>query len=255
MDKVILITQARMGSTRLPGKILLKVKDRELLKIHLDRLSTSESISKIIVATTTNELDNVIQDKCDKWGYHAFRGSENDVLDRYYQASKFENPDYIVRVTSDCPLIDSELIDSIVEYTLKTNLDYCSNTLLEEYPDGQDVEVFKFSALEKAWNNAELISEREHVTPYIKNNSTFNGVNVFKSENYSAPENFNHIRMTVDELNDYKLIELLINNLGFDKSWLEYTKFIIKHDLIDINKHITRNEGYLKSIIKDQKSN
>ena len=99
---------------------------------------------------------------------HCFRGDEDDVLDRFYQGAKIHNPDYVVRLTSDCPLIDPVLIDEIIEAAISSDVDYCSNTLIESYPDGQDIEVFTFSALKKAWKESVLKSEREHVTPYMK---------------------------------------------------------------------------------------
>src|SRR5690606_22081331 len=121
---------------------------------------------------------------------------------------------------------------------------YCSNTLIEDYPDGQDIEVFRFTALKEAWGKATLLSEREHVTPYIKDNSTFKGGKLFYSDNFSSPKNFNHIRMTVDEKKDYELIDILVNSLGIDKTWREYVDYITEHDLVAINGNIVRNEGY-----------
>jgi spore coat polysaccharide biosynthesis protein SpsF len=247
----ILITQARTGSTRLPGKVLKEIGGKSLLQIHLDRLVNCKNVSEIIVATTVNEEDNVIFDKAVEWGYSASRGSESDVLDRFYQAVKDKNPDWIVRVTSDCPLIDSELVDKVISFSQEKEVDYCSNGFIENYPDGQDVEVFKFSALEKAWKNAKLLSEREHVTLYMRNNSDFKGGNLFTALNYPCEYDFSKIRMTVDESRDFELIEIVINNLGTEKSWLEYTNYIIQNKLTDINDQIIRNEGLLKSLKND----
>lgn len=247
----ILITQARTGSTRLPGKVLKEIGGKSLLQIHLDRLKNCKTISGIIVATTVNEEDNVIFDKAIKWGYTASRGSESDVLDRFYQSVKDKKPNWIVRVTSDCPLIDSGLVDEVVRFAQDNNVDYCSNGFVENYPDGQDVEVFKFSALEKAWQNAQLLSEREHVTPYIRNNSDYKGGNLFSAVNYPCESNFSKIRMTVDESRDFDLIEILIDKLGVEKSWLEYTNYIIGNDLTKVNDQIIRNEGLLKSLKND----
>lgn len=171
----ILITQARSGSTRLPGKILKEINDESLLEIHLKRLNKCKNVSKIIVATTDKPEDKVIYDNAINQSFNSFRGSESDVLDRFYQALRNEKTDWIVRVTSDCPLIDPELVDNIIDFAIEKNVDYCANILIENFPDGQDIEVFKFSALENAWENAELLSEREHVTPYIRSNSDFKG--------------------------------------------------------------------------------
>jgi len=249
--KTVLITQARLGSTRLPGKILKKINDESLLEIHLKRLNECNNVSKIIVATTDKPEDKVIYDYAIDLGLNSFRGSESDVLDRFYQAVRNEKPDWIVRVTSDCPLIDPFLVDKLIKFAHNNNRDYCSNTLIENYPDGQDIEVFKFSALESAWKNANLPSEREHVTPYIRNNSDFNGRSLFSAINFDCPNDYSMIRMTVDESRDFDLIKILINDLGTDKTWLEYTNHIIKNDLNKINNSIIRNEGFLKSIKND----
>jgi spore coat polysaccharide biosynthesis protein SpsF (cytidylyltransferase family) len=249
--KTILITQARTGSTRLPGKVLKEIGGKSLLQIHLDRLKNCKNISEIVVATTVNEEDNVIFDKAIEWGYTASRGSESDVLDRFYQSVKDKNPDWIIRVTSDCPLIDPVLVDEVITFVQENDRDYGANILVENFPDGQDIEVFKFSALEKAWKDAVLQSEREHVTSYIRNNSDFKGGDLFSAVNYPCESNFSKIRMTVDESRDFDLIEILIDKLGAKKSWLEYTHYIIEHDLTKVNDQIIRNEGLLKSLKND----
>ena len=249
--KTILITQARTGSTRLPGKILMEVQEKSLLEIHVERLKKCNNVSEIIVATTTNIEDELIYNKSIELGVNSSRGSESDVLDRFYQSVKEENADWIVRVTSDCPLIDPKLVDDVIAFAITNNKDYVTNTLIENFPDGQDVEVFKFTALKKAWENAILNSEREHVAPYIRKNSDFNGGNLFTSLNYDCQSDFSKIRMTVDEIRDFELITLLINDLGTEKSWLEYTNYIIQEDLVKINNKIIRNEGFLKSLNND----
>ncbi|MDG2147002.1 MAG: glycosyltransferase family protein [Flavobacteriaceae bacterium] len=248
--KINLITQARMGSTRFPGKILKKINGKSLLEIHIERLLRCNNIDNVIVATTKSLEDDKIEVKCKRWGCDIFRGNENDVLDRYYKASLLFKPDYIVRVTSDCPLIDPVLIDQMVDFTINNKLDYCSNTLVENYPDGQDVEIFTFDSLKKTWLEAKLNSEREHVTPYMKMNSTFYNKNEFVSANYPCQGNFNSIRMTVDEKIDFKLIKILVQKLGIELSWREYVDFIMKNNL-KINQNIIRNEGYLKSLKND----
>ncbi len=250
-NKVILITQARVGSTRLPGKIFKKIGDLTLLDIHLQRLKLATTIHKIIVATTFEVGVEQIIDIVKNNKVHYFQGSTEDVLDRFYNAVIDEKPDYIVRVTSDCPLIDPQLIDQVVNKTISEDLDYCSNQLLEEYPDGQDIEIFKFNALEMAWKQAKLSSEREHVTPFIRNNSTFKNGTLYLSDNFSCNGNFNHLRMTVDDQKDFDAIELLINELGTNLSWFEYTDFIVNHPEKFKNQDTIRNEGYLKSLKND----
>ncbi|SHG29492.1 spore coat polysaccharide biosynthesis protein SpsF [Flavobacterium fluvii] len=250
--KTILITQARTGSSRLPGKVLKEIEGQSLLEIHLNRLEKCKKVSEIIVATTINEEDTLIYDKAIAWGFSASRGSESDVLDRFYQAVKDKKANWIVRVTSDCPLIDAELVDKVIAFAQENEVDYCSNGFIENYPDGQDVEVFQFSALETAWKNAKLLSEREHVTPYVRNNSDYKGGNVFTAINYPCESDFSKIRMTVDEIRDFELIEILISNLGTEKSWMEYTNYIIENNLTKVNNQIIRNEGLLKSLKKDK---
>jgi len=250
--KIIAITQARAGSTRLPGKVLKMIGQQTLLEIHIERISKSETISQLIVATTVKPEDKLIFDMVSDMGIRVFRGSENDVLDRFYQAVKDEAADYIVRLTSDCPLIDAKLIDKVVRYTIENDLDYCTNTLLTKYPDGQDVEVFKFSALETAWQKGQLKSEREHVTPYIRNNSTFCGGTLFKSSNFSEGFDYGDLRMTVDEPQDFTLIKNLINSLGTQRDWQDYAVYMNTHpEISNINAYIIRNEGLLKSIKND----
>ena len=249
--KTILISQARSGSSRLPEKILKKINNESLLEIQLKRLRRCNKVSKIIVATTENPEDKIIYDYSIGLGFDSFIGSESDVLDRFYQAVKNEKPDWVVRITSDCPLIDPILIDKLIEFAHSSNKDYCSNTLIENYPDGQDIEVFKFTALQTAWKNANLHSEREHVTPYIRNNSDLKGGSLFTSINFPCDSDYSNIRMTVDESRDFDLIETLICDLGTNKTWLEYTDYIIKNDLGKINDSIIRNEGLLKSLQND----
>lgn len=249
---VVVITQARSGSTRLPNKVLKKIGGKTLLQIHIERIKKAKQIDDIYIATTVEKSDSVIEELAKKLGVKYYRGSENDVLDRFYQTVKHVKPVFIVRLTSDCPLIDPVLIDEVVKETKSQNLDYYSNGLVENYPDGQDIEVFKFTALEKAWNEATLTSEREHVTPYIRKNSTFYGQSLFTSNNHGLDESYKNVRLTVDEPNDFEVIKILINDLGLDKDWRTYTDYYLSNENINtLNKDIVRNEGYLKSINKD----
>jgi len=156
--KVIGVTQARVGSTRLPNKVLLKINDKTLLEYHLDRLTKSAEVNKWIVATTNEQGSDEIVKISNKFHISAFKGDTDNVLNRFYEAVKNENPDYIVRVTSDCPLIDSTLIDKVISHAIKNSLDYCRTS--DCYPDGFDVEVFKFSELQFANFNAKLLSDK-----------------------------------------------------------------------------------------------
>ena len=232
--------------------MLKTIQGKTLLQIHLDRLKKCKKVSDILVATTTAEADENIYNKAIEWGCKSYRGSENDVLDRYYQAAKPFRPDWVVRVTSDCPLLDPALVDEVISYTQANKADYGTNVIKELYPDGQDVEVFTFSALEKAWKDATESFNREHVTPYIRNNSNLLGGTLFTSVNYSCEEDFSKIRMTVDEPRDFDLIERLVNDLGTEKTWREYTLHIILEGLDSINGSIIRNEALVKYLNSKQ---
>ena len=243
--KIIAITQARTGSTRFPNKIMNKIEDETLLGIHINRIKKSKKINSIIIATTNKKNDDIIELESNKLNVSCYRGDEEDVLDRFYKAAKIHNPDYIVRLTSDCPLIDPILIDEIIEAAIISNVDYCSNTLIESYPDGQDIEVFTFSALKKAWKDSVLLSDREHVTPYMKKN--FKVLNI-----HSNNMKFNKVRMTVDEPNDFVVIKRLVDKLGLNEKWENYTDLYLNDKTIsNTNDTITRNEGYIKSIKND----
>ena len=247
--KVIAITQARIGSTRLPEKVLKKINGKTILQIHLDRISKSKLINKLIVATTNENNSSKIIEICNNLGIDYFCGDTNNVLDRFYNASRSYSPDYIVRLTSDCPLIDHQLMDEVIKNTVDGGFDYGSNTINPSYPDGLDVEVFKFSALKIAWEKASLISEKEHVTPYIWKNSLHHGGSIFSSFSLTNNKDYSKLRLTVDEMSDFILIEKLIYKCGDDKGWNDYVKILINNpELIGINSSILRNEGYQKSI-------
>jgi len=246
---VIIITQARIGSTRLPSKVLKEIEGKSLLQIHLERLKKSTYGNNIVVATTFEDGVEKIIKIAKSVEVDFYQGDTNDVLDRFYNAAKGKNPDYIVRVTSDCPLLDPVLMDEIIQLAVVNDLDYTTNTLIEAFPDGQDVEVIKWSAFEKSWKETSLKSDREHVTPYIRVNSSFFGKNLFKSKNFDSSENYNKVRMTVDESKDFDAIKILTTTLGIDKNWKDYTDFILNNPDLFFNQQIIRNEG---SIISNQ---
>lgn len=250
--KILAITQARYGSTRLPAKILKKVGEETLLEIHLKRILLSKKITKLIVATTNEDGAENIVDIAKNKSVDTYQGSIDDVLDRFYNAAITYNPDYVVRLTSDCPLIDPVEIDKVIEACIHSDNDYVSNTLNPTFPDGVDVEVFKFKALEKSFNEAELKSDREHVTPYIWRNSSFKGGCLFKSENITNDKDYSSYRLTVDTAEDFEVIKKVIENLGTNKSWQDYVQFLDKNeDIKKINEHYRRNEGYQKSLLND----
>ena len=155
-----IIIQARTSSTRFPQKVIKKIGDDTLLGLVIKRVKQATKVDQVIVATSSNHSDDLIENIAEELEVHVYRGSLEDVLDRYYQASVKYKSDIIIRITGDCPLIDPKLIDAIVERFEVEDLDYLSNTLDPKYPDGQDIEVFSFEALEKAWKFANLNSER-----------------------------------------------------------------------------------------------
>lgn len=208
--RIILIVQARMGSTRLPGKIFKEILEKPLLAYELERLRKVKKANTIVIATTNKPIDNAVVDFCHMEQVPLFRGSEDDVLDRYYQAAKSFDADVVVRVTGDCPLIDPKIIDETIDFYLKTypNYDYVTNTLERTYPRGLDVEVFSFDALKKAAQDATLPAEREHVTPYI-----YTHPDLFSLGNITLTPNESHHRWTVDTEEDFLLISHILTAL------------------------------------------
>lgn len=250
--KIVMITQARVGSSRLPSKVLLDLNGVSLLEFHLRRLKQVKRADELLVATTHEEGVEQIIDIAEGIDVSYYQGSTDDVLDRFYQAAKASKADIVLRLTSDCPLIDPQLVDDVIAFMLEGKLDYCSNVFKEEFPDGQDIEVMTFDALEKAWTKATLKSHREHVTPYIRKNSSFLNGTLFKSDNFNAPANMNHIRMTIDEKKDLESMVTLIKEVGDNESWMSYATYLIEHPEKFSNQLITRNEGYQKSLKKDK---
>lgn len=250
--KIVAVTQARVGSSRLPAKVLKEIGNKSLLEMHLERASQSKLIDKLVVATTNEPESDKILAIAKKMSLEVYQGSTDDVLDRFYQTVKILQPDYVVRVTSDCPLIDAVLIDDVIRFALHKDVDYVSNTLEPTFPDGQDVEVFKFSALEKAWIEANLPSEREHLTAYIWKNSTWFKKDLFTSANFESAHNYGSVRLTVDEQKDFETIETLIEVLGMHKGWRAYADYFQANASGMCNGNITRNEGYTKSLHSDK---
>ena len=171
--RIIGIVQARMGSTRFPGKVMQAISDVPMIGLLLERLSKSSKIAKIIIATSKNKLDDSLENYLKSINYSVYRGDEGDVLKRFYLAAKQEQADVVIRITGDCPLIDAKLVDEVIEGFINSKADYASNREPPTYPDGLDVEVFSMYALELAYVNASESSEREHVTPYIINSDHF----------------------------------------------------------------------------------
>jgi len=247
----VAIIQARISSTRLPGKVLKKIEGKTVLEHVIDRVKAAKKLDDVIVATTVEKEDLEIVKLCANLGISVFCGPEDDVLDRYYQTARLFKVDHIIRITSDCPLIDFKVIEDVVDLYFKKNADYATNTIPETFPDGEDVEIFSFKTLKIAWENAKLSSQREHVTPYIKNNP-----NIFKIINLKSNINLNNKRWTIDEPEDFEFIKIIYKNL-YPKDSLFGMETILNYlrknpEVEKINKNIIRNEGYLKSLKEDR---
>ena len=241
MTKIVAIVQARMGSTRLPGKVLKEVLSRPLLSYQIERMAQSRLIDELVIATTPNSNEPIIE-LCKKENVSYFIGSEKDVLERYYLAAKQHQADIVVRMTSDCPLIDADIVDNVINMYKNNNFDYVSNTQIRTFPRGMDTEVFSFSALERAYKEAKIEYEHEHVTPYLYLNAE-----KFKIGQYIQDQDFNEIRLTVDTPEDSELIKRLFEKLypinskfsledilevlKENPSWLEINKEIVQKKL------------------------
>lgn len=198
-----------MNSTRLPGKVLKKVLDKTLLEYQLERVQRSSLIDEIVIATTNNESDDVVVDLCNKLPVDVYHGLEDDVLSRYYGAAVSSGAGLIVRLTSDCPLIDPEVLDEVIQlYLDHDDVDYVSNAMKRTFPRGLDTEVFSFETLEQAFHQARKSSEREHVTPFIHQQPE-----KFKMACVMNEIDLSHHRWTVDTEEDFELIRRILESL------------------------------------------
>ena len=241
--KVAAIIQARMGSTRLSGKVMKELCGQTILSHVIERVKQSKYIEEIIIATTVLERDNIIVEEATKNNVNVFRGSESDVLSRYYFAAKENEIDIVVRITSDCPLIDPKIIDELFQYYQNNNIEIVTNAGLDinqrTYPRGLDVEVFSYEILDKAYKNAKENYQREHVTPYIYENAS-------KVVSYKNEEDYSGYRWTLDTEEDFELIERIYNSLyrGKHDFYLsDIIKLVQKNPELEmINKHIEQKK-------------
>lgn len=239
MMRIEAYIQARMGSTRLPGKVLKKVLDKPLLAFLVERVAQSKEIDEMMILTTDQSEDDVIAQFCNENHLLCFRGSEEDVLDRYYQAALLRCPEGIVRITADCPLIDPEVIDQVVRTFREAHslIDYVSNSLERTFPRGLDVEVFSFKALEESFQHAVQPEEREHVTLYL-----YRHPEIFHLKNIAHYPSLAHYRWTVDTPEDFALVRLILEHLypvcpSFRLN--DILQLLAKHpDWMKLNAHI-----------------
>lgn len=240
MPEIVAIIQARMSSTRLPGKVLLDLGGQTVLSRMVERLKRSKLVNRVVVATTLDPMDNPIVQLCQQENIDVFRGSLPDVLDRYYQAARLYQADIVVRLTGDCPLIDPDLIDRTVAALISSDADFSCNRLPppfgRTYPIGLDVEACTFAALERAWHEATEKHDREHVLPYL-----YEVEGRFKVIQLDHTEDIGHLRWTLDTPEDYALLREVINRLDNrnDFSWLEVLE-LFKSDpaLAEVNQAI-----------------
>ncbi|HVN25593.1 MAG TPA: glycosyltransferase family protein [Syntrophorhabdales bacterium] len=248
-DKVKAIVQARMGSTRLPGKILKPLAGKPALWHVVNRLKRAGSLKEVVVATTTSPEDDVVVSYCEEHGIKWFRGSENDVLDRYYQAAKEFGADPIVRITADCPVIDPQIVDEVVEGFFAGGYDVYA--MGGEFPDGLDCECFSFAVIEDTWKYAVLPSEREHVGVYPGKHKE-----KYRVGSYTKFTGLAHHRWTLDEEADLHFLQELYERLDRPGSCFGTREILVLLDrepeLMAINSGIIRNEGLLKSLTQDE---
>ena len=243
------IIQARMGSSRFPGKVLANLAGRPLLLHVVRRLQRSARVSRVIVAATGGPGDDVLERFCESHQVAIFRGSEQDVLDRYYRLALAEGAQTIVRVTADCPMLDAAIVDRVIDEFERGPWDYASNVIPPTFPDGLDTEVFSFQTLERTWREATLKSEREHVTPYI-----YNHTEMFSIGRVENPTDLSGHRWTVDHPEDLLFVAKVFELVGRPVFGMNDVLDVLKRypEVLTINSSIKRNEGYAKSVSEDK---
>lgn len=247
---VVAIVQARLGSSRLPGKVLMPLAGSPVIDRVISQLQYSTRLSGIVVATTEKpEDDRLVEHLCQR-NVRFFRGSELDVLDRYYQCALCIGANNIVRVTADCPFIDPSVVDQVVDLYERSQAMYASNIEPETFPDGLDVEVFSFEALEWAWRESSMASDREHVTQFIRRHPDW-----FSRSNLESPVKLDHLRWTLDEPADYQFLDQLARQFSAKLgpvSINEILEILQRYpELVAVNAGIQRNEGLIKSLAKE----
>lgn len=239
--RVVAVIQAHMGSTRLPGKVLKDINGEPMLACVVNRARRALMLDAVVIATTVKLADNTIVDLCGEHNWYYSRGSEEDVLDRYYRAAMEYKADVVVRITSDCPLIDPEIIDLVIrEFLVQKDLDYASNTLPPRtFPRGLDVEVMTFEALAKAWREDHNPAWREHVTPYI-----YRHPENFKLYAVRNDADYSYMRWTVDTEEDLEFVRKIYRHFGHDRfSWHDVVGVLSYHpEWLAINQHIVQKE-------------
>lgn len=234
--RVIAIIQARMGSTRLPGKVLRDIGGKTMLARVVRRAQRASLLDKVVVATTVQPADEAIVAECEDLQVPYFRGSEEDVLDRYYQTLQTYPAEIVVRITSDCPLIEPDVVDQVVRAFLNEQPDYASNTLEHTYPRGLDVEVASTEALSRAWREADVDYQRVHVTPYLYQNPK-----LFRLLSITADSSYSNYRWTVDTPEDMEFVRAVYARLGNEDTftWLDVMRLLTEQpQLVELNRDV-----------------
>ncbi len=247
--RVVAVIQARMSSSRLPGKVLMPLAGQPLLMFMIDRIKRAQHVDAIIVATSTDQSDDPLAEMLDSQNIICWRGSLNNVLTRFHDAAKSQNADIVLRITGDCPLIEPQLIDACVDMLLAQNLDYVSNVEPPSYPDGLDVEAMTMAALSQAENEAALGSEREHVTPFIRNNP-----DRFARASLESTIDLSALRWTVDYADDLDTVRAMVEAIKGDPvlaDRFDFLRVIDQLKLSDTSAVHARNEGLAKSLRED----
>ncbi|WP_373032490.1 cytidylyltransferase domain-containing protein [Sulfurovum sp.] len=249
--KIVALLQARTDSTRLPRKVLKPLLGEPMIIQELLRVQRSLNLNQLVLLTSSETSDDELAKVVSDAGFSIFRGSKDNVLERFYKCAQelnLNDKDVIVRLTGDCPVHDAVIIDELINAFLDSDLDYMANCVSPIYPDGLDTEVFTFDTLEKAYNGAKKLSEKEHVTPYIRESG------LFKTADLKIESVHPEWRLTVDEPTDFMVIEKIYNHFGSNAfSFTDVVSYIEKNPSItEINSSINRNEGYLKSLEKDR---
>ncbi len=237
--KTLAIVQARMGSSRLPGKVLMDLGGETALARVVHRLRRATLVQEIVVATSTSAADDAIVAECERLQVPCFRASEHDVLDRYYRCTEAWGASSVVRITADCPVIDPEVVDFTIRSFFESSCDYASNALVATYPRGLDVEVFTAAALERAWSHTHQPYEREHVTPYF-----YEHPELFRLLSVTADADYSHHRWTLDTVEDLQLLRAIYDRLGGgrnDFGWREVLHIVQQEpQLAMLNSHVVQ---------------
>ena len=256
MTRVIGIIQARMTSTRLPGKILKLIHNKTFLELIIRRLQRSNILTDIVLAVPENNSSDPLVRFATKLDFNIVFGSENNLINRYFKAANMYDADYIVRVTSDCPFVDPILIDEMANMIFRSDLDFVTNVCPPTWPDGLDITIFSRETLNKTKKYAKLDSEREHVVPWMWNNSNLKEKKRLKGYNFTAPSNLSNYRWTLDDKLDLEFFKSVSKKLSWQElvkmSWKEFILFFKdKNDITMINSYTQRDQGYLKSLSED----